>query len=298
MMNATIADPICCWEEHLFYISPTSKSERKMWGKCWLNRSFTDIIDSSCKKCVCKDKRKSMNEKEQKSEELGKRLRREREQHFLTQKELAELIGVTEMTIYRWENGESKPRPYAQRKLMKALHLKKGAFLLEHEPQNIRQKSSIILSSTRQVNSVLPSPSITRIYKGWRAGMFVPQMPGRNAPMLYEEDEYGDIHVTVNNYPLDCYYVHDVCSNSPCFDWGRISARSEQLAVSLLTDYFGECGPRGKEDTENYQARKYLFQFWVKVVAFLPYEKWELSSDQISGWLEREIVKEQIQLSE
>ena len=44
-------------------------------------------------------------------------LQRERMQHFLTQSELAEIIGVDTKTVQRWELGMRKPRPYYMRKL-------------------------------------------------------------------------------------------------------------------------------------------------------------------------------------
>lgn len=44
-------------------------------------------------------------------------LQRERMQHFLTQSELAEIIGVATKTVQRWELGLSTPRAYYMRKL-------------------------------------------------------------------------------------------------------------------------------------------------------------------------------------
>ncbi|MFO8010268.1 MAG: helix-turn-helix transcriptional regulator [Dehalococcoidia bacterium] len=46
-----------------------------------------------------------------------------REERFLTQEELAEMVGVTPLTISRWENGKRKPRLKAMRKLIKALNV-------------------------------------------------------------------------------------------------------------------------------------------------------------------------------
>jgi|SRR5581483_1401755 len=238
---------------------------------------------------------KSMEEKERKFEELGKRLRREREGRSLTQKELAELIGVTEMTVYRWESGESQPRAYARRKLMKALHLKKETFFSEEEPQT-EQHTLAVPAPARQEALILPPP-ITKIYRGWRTGNFDPHIPGEEAPLVWWSDgQGGETHVTVNDYPLYPYYTEELAFN-PHFDWGRISIRSRQLVVSLLANYFGETGPRGWDDKGDYQSKKYSFRFHWEVVAFLPYEKWELSSDQIARWLEREVVRMQIESS-
>lgn len=44
-------------------------------------------------------------------------LQRERMRHFLTQSELAEIIGVDTKTVQRWELGLRRPRAYYMRKL-------------------------------------------------------------------------------------------------------------------------------------------------------------------------------------
>ena len=46
--------------------------------------------------------------------EMGKRIRDKREECKLTQEELANMIGVSRQTIYKWENGMTKhiDRPY------------------------------------------------------------------------------------------------------------------------------------------------------------------------------------------
>jgi DNA-binding XRE family transcriptional regulator len=44
-------------------------------------------------------------------------LQRERMRHFLTQSELAEIIGVATKTVQRWELGLSTPRAYYMHKL-------------------------------------------------------------------------------------------------------------------------------------------------------------------------------------
>lgn len=41
-----------------------------------------------------------------------------REKMLLTQKEFAQLVGVSRATIWTWENGDRKPRFAQQRRLM------------------------------------------------------------------------------------------------------------------------------------------------------------------------------------
>jgi transcriptional regulator with XRE-family HTH domain len=55
-------------------------------------------------------------------------LREHREQHHLTQAALAEQLGVSTLTVGRWERGEAVPTPYALRKL---------CMLLEATPQDL-----------------------------------------------------------------------------------------------------------------------------------------------------------------
>jgi len=45
-------------------------------------------------------------------------LREWRQQRYMTQAVLAELMGMSERSIERWENGQGQPGPYACRKLM------------------------------------------------------------------------------------------------------------------------------------------------------------------------------------
>ncbi len=51
------------------------------------------------------------------------KLKKLRENSFLTQEELAEKVGVTSLTISRWENGKRKPRLKSIRKLAAVLQV-------------------------------------------------------------------------------------------------------------------------------------------------------------------------------
>ena len=50
-----------------------------------------------------------------------KQLRAWRLRRFLTQKQLAEKVGVPYQTVQRWEAGQSKPRPGSLKRLCEAL---------------------------------------------------------------------------------------------------------------------------------------------------------------------------------
>ncbi len=57
------------------------------------------------------------------------RLRELRRAKLLTQKELAERVGVWYQTVQGWERGERRPRPAAMRKLCEVLGVTPAALL-------------------------------------------------------------------------------------------------------------------------------------------------------------------------
>ena len=69
------------------------------------------------------------------SEHFGERLRALRKKAGLTQPELADLVGVHETTIRRWENNNDQPMPDSFSRLTKALGVSE-ADLLNDTPQN------------------------------------------------------------------------------------------------------------------------------------------------------------------
>ena len=58
--------------------------------------------------------------------DLGKKIREARERKLMTQKELAEAIGVTPVIVSVWENGWKRPRFENLKKLIATLGLKKS----------------------------------------------------------------------------------------------------------------------------------------------------------------------------
>ena len=59
-------------------------------------------------------------------------LKEMRDEAILTQEELASKVGVSKMTIYSWERGESGPRP---------AHIRKLAEVLGKAPTEVREAS-------------------------------------------------------------------------------------------------------------------------------------------------------------
>ena len=73
---------------------------------------------------------------------LGNKIQSLREEHSLSQKELANLVGVTTGTIAEWEAGESDPNLAELSRLSKALNI----------------SSDVLLDATSEA---IPAPMIT-----------------------------------------------------------------------------------------------------------------------------------------
>jgi len=224
---------------------------------------------------------------------LGELIRRKRQERSWSQATLAERVKVGTQTVLRWESGQSLPGYKHQRRLRRELQMSAEDFLLSEELQThvpLNRASPVAVSSP----PVLTPPPITRLYSGWRTGDFRPPEPGERPRYDYELRKYGagETHVAVNGYDLDFFNEYEkypyLGRNDNLFDWAYIGQAAERLAVSILANYFGEYGNIGKEkNAEDYQAVKYGFTFYTEVLLYLPYEKWELSSDEITKWLER-----------
>ena len=70
------------------------------------------------------------------SETFGNRLRALRKKAGLTQPELADLVGVHETTIRRWENNNDQPMPDSFSRLAKALGVSEADLLNDSPPDN------------------------------------------------------------------------------------------------------------------------------------------------------------------
>ena len=212
-------------------------------------------------------------------EVLGELIKCKREERLWTQEDLAFKIGVSPNTVTRWEGGKSLPTQYAQRKLIKLLKISKDAF----------SPSASVEQSGIQETTLTPPP-VKRIYRGWRTGRFEPLKLGEWPRYDYHEKDYGagETHVTVNGSPLDFFNKNETPPFTDRYDWGYIGEPTENLAASLLANYFREPSIPGKKSPERYQTMRYLFSFYMDVVMYLPYEEWELSSEEITAWITRE----------
>src|SRR5438874_2646885 len=90
------------------------------------------------------------------NEGLGQRIRQERERLGLSQKELAEQIGVQPQSINDWENDRHLPQPVSKRKLSEVLDVSiDELFMLQGD-----DSTSIVKGSVRSLALPTPLPPI------------------------------------------------------------------------------------------------------------------------------------------
>src|SRR5947209_3981571 len=213
---------------------------------------------------------------------IGTMIKNKRLEFNWTQEDLAGKLGINNVeTVRRWESGHSFPRPIYRQELIKWLKLRADTCLpaVEHLRQNEVENESVI------------PPPIPRKYRGWRTGEYPPFVPGEwpRYDHFQADKGAGKTYVTVNGYPLEFFNLHEYPPFSYRLDWGHIGQPADNLAVSLLADYFGEGSIHGKKsEPEEYQAVRHYFQFYVEVVLYLEYDEWELTSDQITDWFKRQ----------
>ncbi len=83
---------------------------------------------------------------------LGEKIRKARKRK-MTQAELAEAIGVHEMTIRRWELGERSPNVGALQKIADALSIPLSEFTDDNAPSQVSQLEQLI----QKLNEIQPS---------------------------------------------------------------------------------------------------------------------------------------------
>ena len=87
------------------------------------------------------------------------RLKREREQRGWTQSKIAERLGTTQITVSRWENGNTIPTPYYRQKLAELFgkSIQELGFISENDKERAEETSTF--SSTPDThNAISPQP--------------------------------------------------------------------------------------------------------------------------------------------
>lgn len=83
-------------------------------------------------------------------------LKEMRDEAILTQEELAQRVGVTKMTIYSWERGETGPRP---------AHIRKLAEVLGQDPKVVRA-ASLAVQKEYKAKQQAKERGITETWRG------------------------------------------------------------------------------------------------------------------------------------
>ncbi len=195
-----------------------------------------------------KDQRGNEYITEEFKKKVGKLLKEQRVTLNRTQEEVAAKLGIHAETVRRWESGTSFPSPQYRRALIRLLKLRKDTF-----SPSMKQTRP---NTGGDDEGILPTP-ILRTYRGRRTGDYLPLVPGQWPRYDYEEKNLGagETYVTVNGYPIDFFNMHKERPFSRRLDWAHIGEPAENLAVSLLADYFGEYSFTGKEsEPEKYQS--------------------------------------------
>jgi transcriptional regulator with XRE-family HTH domain len=222
------------------------------------------------------------------TDSLGQRIKTERMKRKWSQAKLAEMLGVSTLTVVRWENNAHIPREDARLFLVKEFNI--PADIFEHETKNELEKREDMVQ-TEQI--VYPSsqnemkeepfieyvvPPLLKVYEGWRE----------------PEEKFvsgSRTHVMVNGQPLHVFDLGHIYRNDAnpekrtIFEWGYGGGGPRMLASSILADYFGEHEDQGKA-RGTYKTVQYDAAFKDDFVRWLPQkQKWRIMATEITAWV-------------
>lgn len=92
-------------------------------------------------------------------ETVGERIKRLRERKDLTQKELADLIDITEASLSRYENNLRSPRATILSRMAKALDTTSDYIMTAFIPEEYKQKHSVSRRDISQYDAFMQSAS-------------------------------------------------------------------------------------------------------------------------------------------
>jgi len=229
-------------------------------------------------------------------ETLGQRIKAERIKRGWSQEELADKIGVSSLSVIRWEHERAIPRDDSVRiALMEEFGFRKEDFTKRKTAQ--AQSEETVSSSSHPlspVELVIPLGHEIRESEVPHAEILdgieiiispIKRYQGRLE--LQEGAQYKKRHVTVDSQPLpyyDPYYDPKTIS----YGWGHTGGGPRALAASILLDYLKTMSPHEEEQVLRTQAWKYSFNFKMDFVAWFDKEKWEIWSGAITAWLKEQ----------
>jgi transcriptional regulator with XRE-family HTH domain len=250
---------------------------------------------------------------------LGQRIRARRIALDWSQDTLAEKIGVSSLSILRWESDRSFPRgDDIQLSLIKVLGLPKDEFTgrkkrpsakKEERPspaKEVKKNEGLLpVKEEKEEEGLLPIKVILP-YHYWQIPLpsneegaekeiveyKVPPLivyKGFYVQVPYEK--YGgylqERRVTSNGKPLLPYDTW-VKPETVVYGWGFTGAGPRHLAQSILLDYFEIMYPNEHENVLRSWVDKYYFNFKMDFTAWFDEREWEIWSGAITAWLKEQ----------
>ncbi len=229
-------------------------------------------------------------------ETLGQRIKVERIKRGWSQEELADKIGVSSLSVIRWEHGRGIPRDDSVRlALMEEFGFRKEDFIKRKNAQT-QSEETIVLSSQPFLQAEPVIPLEDEIQKSEVSHeelldaieiIIAPVKHYQGKLERQEGTQYKKGHVTVDSHSLP-YYDSYFAPKTISYGWGHTGGGPRDLAASILLDYLRTMSPHEEEQVLRTQAWKYSFNFKMDFVAWFDKEEWEIWSGAITAWLKEQ----------
>ena len=250
---------------------------------------------------------------------LGQRIRARRIALDWSQDTLAEKIGVSSLSILRWESDRSFPRgDDIQLSLIKVLGLPKDEFTRrkkrpsakkEERPspaKEVKKNEGLLpVKEEKEGEGLLPIKVILP-YHYWQIPLPSNEEGAEKEIVEYKvpplivykgfyvqvpDEKYGgylqERRVTSNGKPLLPYDTW-VKPETVVYGWGHTGAGPRHLAQSILLDYFEIMYPNEHENVLRSWVNKYSFNFKMDFTSWFDEREWEIWSGAITAWLKEQ----------
>lgn len=124
-----------------------------------------------------------------------------RKRRKMTARALATTIGVTPITISRWENGNNEPEDASVDAIASALRFPRGFFFAgdyDDLPKEAASFRSMSAMTTKERDAALAAGSIAYLFNDWTAERF--NLPAADVPNLGADFNAGDAAQAVRDY--------------------------------------------------------------------------------------------------
>jgi transcriptional regulator with XRE-family HTH domain len=267
-------------------------------------------------------------EPQQQEETLGQRIRAKRKELYGSQDKLAEKVGVSSLTVLRWELDRSFPRgDDVQLALIEALGLPKDEFTkrkdlvkkqVETAPikKGKEDEEALLIEKvegqekigapedaekdrgTFPVEIILPHQywdiSAHSLKESEDTEIVEYKIPptivykGFYVSVFYEKYGYLEESRVTSNGKRLLPYDTWVNPDTVRYGWGNTGGGARHLAESILLDYFEIIYPNEQEEVLRSWAGKYSFNFKMDFTSWFDKREWEIWSGAITAWLKEE----------